>query len=158
MLDLLIIKYENLDFKTTETEVFTSESFALGALSDLMAKDEIQVKAVINVVDGVEVKVVSPAFKEGKLVFEENYKGSIGSVEEGPYVMAYIEGDNYETVSVEDEVEIKKIFSQKQCISGFVYLFMFKLDIEAAVLMPLKVEIENFKFILKENIKKKGGK
>lgn len=158
MLDLFIIKYENLDLKTTETKVFTSESFALGALSDLMTKDEIQVKAVINVVDGVEVEVVSPAFKEGKLIFEGDYKGSIGSVEEGPYVMAYIEGDNYETVSVEDEVEIKKIFSQKQCISGFIYLFMFKLDIEAAVLMPLNVEVENFKFILKENIKEKGGK
>ena len=157
MLDLFIIEYENKKSNCKKTEVFTSADFALGALSDLMSQDEIQVKSVVNVTDGVEVEVSKPVFKEGKLTFECDYKGSIGESEDGVYIMAYIENDNYEAEVFANESDMKKIFLENQKVLGFDFLFMFKLNIESAVLMPIKVEIENFRFNLKPDLKRKRG-
>ena len=160
MLDLFIIKHEDQNQSTigTKIDVFTDEIFALGALSELMSADEIQVKSVINVVDGTSIEVSKPVFKDGKLSFECDYNGSIGEVEEGVYVMVYIEDDNYETSAFEEESEMKQAFAENQRTPGRHFLSMFKVDIDAAVLMPIEIEIENFKYQFKPDLKKKGAK
>lgn len=149
MSEVYFITHENMETNFITIDTYNDVKFAIGGVSDLMTDENVQIKSIVKVEDAKSIFAMEPKIVENKLTLEIEFEGNVVQDSEGLYVITYEEELDFEVMFSSKKEDILNFFAQNQG-SDIATYETYKVNLENCTLTKTKIEIENYKYVLKE--------